>query len=168
MQKEVWRDEKVFLCFFFCSFLQSLMLKPLTRRQRLIAVLKIGHLLVVVTHQITGGNTGGFLKFVDPSGGPGDGGQILAPDGFLGDWSGLISTGTISFDYKIFDLNVANAVDRNPIVRISGASGVSADYNLEAATSTTDWENVLIPLSSEVWEVNGGSWDGLLSKCNGV
>ena len=77
-------------------------------------------------------DSGGYLEFIDRSGG---GGFVWAPDSWLGDWSSLDGFASISYDHRIFA--ASGGTGRVPHeIRISGAGG-EARWYADAPTSGT-------------------------------
>lgn len=111
-----------------------------------------------VSWQSSGGNPGGYLRHVDDSALPTD---IFAPSKFLGDWSSAKDIGSISFDHRIFQTGVLNAILPYEIGISGGAN--SAILNFTPATGATDWVTLTAPLTESEWSVTG-SWDDLLSS----
>ncbi|WP_419656295.1 uncharacterized protein Dvar_53900 [Desulfosarcina variabilis str. Montpellier] len=107
---------------------------------------------------VTWESSEGYLKFKDT--GPGTGGRIYAPAEYLRNWACFSE---LSFDYKVIAMNVANAVERSPIVKIVGPGG-EADYNLPAASGPADWETITIPLDEASWNIVSGSWNDLIDS----
>jgi hypothetical protein len=112
----------------------------------------------------SGGNPGGYARFVD---GFSTGGMIFAPAKFLGDWSGLDETGSITFDQKVF--RTGNYSSRgNRFVSISGPGG-EADWLGDSAPASCqsnpacDWTGFVVPLNEASWTVSSGSWSALLT-----
>jgi hypothetical protein len=110
-----------------------------------------------VSWQSSGGNLGGYLRFVDS--GPADGGQIIAPSSFLGEWTGF-ENGTLSFDFAVFETQ-APTFTRS--VQISGPGGV-AIWTGPNFGGVVDWTPVTAAILESEWDVSSGDWNNLLAN----
>ncbi len=108
----------------------------------------------------SGGNPGGYARFVQQGPAPTD---ITAPLSFLGNWSELNNVGTISFDHALFDVGPGNKVYYPYSVAISG-SGNSATWTGQTPGAATDWVHLNVPLIENQWVVESGSWSQLLEN----
>ena len=106
-----------------------------------------------------GGNPGGYARHEDSTG---NATFLLAPSSFLGDWSSLNGTGTISFDHKIFSAGtgINNFVAYQ--VAISGPDG-SAIWLGSTPNQATDWLSITAPIVETSWSVTG-TWLDILSN----
>lgn len=112
-----------------------------------------------LTYQSSGGISGGFARFDDISGTGGDG-WIIAPSKFLGDWSGLNGTGTLSWYHTV--LSPGGGPTFVPAgVSISGPGG-SASWQSPNLLATY-WQFFSVPVDPSVWSVTG-SWSALLAN----
>lgn len=123
-----------------------------------------------ITHADTGGNPGGYVRFVDASSAST---YISAPNKFLGDYAtlGLENTGVITFDHKIFDST--EVVKYGPYrVYLFGNNGVEATWTGPEPVVTdgkTPWVTVTAPLiQSDGWQVTGGTWSELMQDVTGL
>ena len=107
----------------------------------------------------TDGNPDGYVRFLDASG---NFTYIAAPEEFLGDWSLLDGTGSISYDHKIFSTGGGVQAFTPYRIEISGSGG-SALWAGDRPSGTTDWVHVEALLNEQDWNVNSGSWTDLLS-----
>ncbi|MBL8047551.1 MAG: hypothetical protein JNJ45_02610 [Chthonomonas sp.] len=105
-----------------------------------------------VTHQVAGGNLGGHLQFADS--GPANGGQIVAPNTYLGNWlTSYGANGTFSLDYRVVRAGVFMPFPMG--VTITGTSGSmshSFPGNFTAAFGWTNWSSAL---NANTWSVSG-------------
>ena len=109
-------------------------------------------------------DSGGYLEFIDNSGG---GGFVWAPDAWLGDWSSLDGFATISYDHRIFA--ASGGTSRVPHeIRIAGAGGEARWYADSATTSTTGWITLSAQLDREDWTMISGTWDALLGEIDSL
>ena len=108
----------------------------------------------------TGGNPTGCMKSKDID--PHSGAQVIAPSGFLGDWSDLDGIGYVRYDSKVFDLS-GFPITNEPRITITGPAG-TASYTF-AAPCTTFWQTYQVSLTEALWTVNPpGAWDALLAN----
>jgi hypothetical protein len=105
----------------------------------------------------TEGNPGGHLRSGD-TGGVFD--FAIAPEKFLGSWSALDGTGTLSFDHRLFSVGVVNFFG-NYFVEIVGPGG-TARWSTSGPDGPTDWVSLAAPIQESAWSVTSGSWDALL------
>ncbi len=110
--------------------------------------------------QSAGGNPGGFVGFTDL--GPADGGQLIAPAAYLGDWSAADGVGSLSLDMILFDLGTGVPFT-TPTVIISGPGG-SASWSGPVPTGTFGWTNFVASVSVGSWSVSSGAWLALLAN----
>jgi hypothetical protein len=113
-----------------------------------------------LTWQSTGGNPGGYIRFEDL--GPANGGQLIAPASYLGDWSAANGVGFLSIDYTIFRLGVGPPFTAPGFI-ITGPGG-SASWYGPVPTSTFPWTTFTVPINSGVWNVTSGTWTALLAN----
>ncbi len=111
-----------------------------------------------VTWVGAGGNPGGFMRFSDT--GPADGGQLIAPAGFLGDWLALYgANGLFSLDYELL-----SAATREPFpmwIKITGSNGGYIAQNLPGNFgSSFGWTTFTSALDSASWLVSAGATRG--------
>ena len=119
---------------------------------------------------ITGGNPGGYYRFQDSTSGSG---FVRAPAKFLGDWSALDGTGSLSYDHRIFDFGGDVSAVLGFEVRLFGANGNAeaqavVEYPPTFPPTPTDWNSVSIPIDELQWNVIQGSWAALLADIEDV
>ena len=115
-----------------------------------------------LTWHASGGNPGGYIGFIDM--GPANGGELIAPAAYLGDWSAGNGVGNISLDLTIFTLN-GGVPFTTPTLTISGPGG-SATWSGPVAPLSMPWTNFVAPLNQSSWFVSAGTWAGILSNVN--
>ncbi len=114
----------------------------------------------VVVHASPDGNPGGYARMSLGGVGRTD---IEAPASYLGDWTALDGSGLLEFDHWIV------AIGGLPIgppympyeVYIEGPGG-QARF-LSAATAQTSWTTASVPIQDQAWNVEAGTWSGLLA-----
>lgn len=110
-----------------------------------------------VSWSSTGGNPGGYMRFVDATGNPS---WITAPPRFLGSWLGF-EGGILSYDHSLINTgsNVNNILPYR--VEISGPGGVAESLH-KAPSGVTNWTTISTPLVETSWTVLSGTWTTLL------
>ena len=111
----------------------------------------------------TGGNTGGYLRFADT--GPANGGQVIAPAAFLGDWlTDYGSTGLFSVDYEVIQAGTYQPFTM--AVYITGAGGrIGRGFAPWDAFGTQfPWTTFTVSLAPADWVVLSGTFAGALSN----
>lgn len=111
----------------------------------------------VFSHSTTGGNPGGYARFLDNSGG-GDTGWLAAPAKFLGDWSALDYGGVLAWHHRVVNAGGSPTLG-NLQVRISGPGG-QATYT--GPLAQTAWSTITVPIDRNQWTLDSGGWDALL------
>lgn len=108
----------------------------------------------------TGGNPGGFLLAID---GTNPNGIMRAPGKYLGNWTPLDGTGTLSFDHKVIDLG-AGVFEVGPYtVDIAGPTTSATWTSTTAPNGVTPWVNIVVPIEESAWSVTSGTWAALLA-----
>ncbi len=111
------------------------------------------------TWESVDGNPDGYVRHSDVGV---TSGQINAPASYLGDWTNLNGTGSISFDHKIFSTGfIGIIVDYE--INISGPGGESAKWTSTGPIGETDWVTLSAQIEEPSWVVVG-TWDSLLSS----
>ncbi len=118
-----------------------------------------------VSWQGSGGNPGGYLQFVDA--GPANGGQIISPAAFNGDWlSTYGATGSFSLDYKLF---AAGSFQLFPMfVQITGSGGVISQNLPGNYASPFGWTSYSNTLQAGNWNLDSGTFTGCLTNVTEV
>lgn len=111
-----------------------------------------------------------------PTGGNGDGfifGGIVedenitagafAPAEYLGNWTSLDNTGSLSFDFKRFDNGDDPRAFFPLIVQIAGPGG-NATWTGPTIVNPTDWTNYVVPIEQGAWSIDDGTWADILSN----
>ncbi|MFQ5468936.1 MAG: hypothetical protein ACE5EH_01385 [Gammaproteobacteria bacterium] len=111
-----------------------------------------------VSFSAPGGNPGGYVRNVDS--GP-TGGHISAPTKFLGDWSSLDGTGTLSWDFKLFSKGPGNI---KPLRAHLFGPGGSASFNSGVIAPVGNWITVDAAIIESQWTLVSGTWAGLLAN----
>jgi len=107
------------------------------------------------------GNGGGYCH-VDDSGSYNSYG--FAPSRFLGEWTPLDGSGLFTIDIRVISGSGTNGGSAE-FVRLSGPGGVahvSLDPS-ELPTAKRVWKTFTYPIDSSVWQLDSGTWTGLLS-----
>jgi hypothetical protein len=111
----------------------------------------------------TGGNGGGYLRFADA--GPANGGQVIAPAAFLGDWLSDYGTkGLFSVDYEVISAGTFEPFTM--AVYITGAGGKIGKGFAPWANFGTPfgWTTFTVSLAPADWVVLSGTFSGALSN----
>ncbi len=111
----------------------------------------------LLTHELTGGNPGGYIQNIDQGQ---TAGNILAPAVFLGDWSILDGVGTLSWDFNLIDPGVGNIV---PLTASIFGPGGSATFNSGIIAPIGNWITITAIIDESAWSVNTGTWISLLA-----
>ena len=109
-----------------------------------------------------GGNTGGYLSFADT--GPADGGQVIAPAAFLGDWlTDYGPTGLFSVDYEVIQAGTFQPFTM--AVYITGTGGkIGKGFAPWGDFGTAfPWTTFTVSLAPADWVVLNGTFAGALS-----
>ncbi len=110
--------------------------------------------------EATTGNPAGCMRVNDDA--TGDMNRAYAPVKFLGDWSGADAFDTLSAD--IFLNQIATAyVASNFVFRITGPGGQATGI-LNPKPPFQSWITYKISLSSADWQLNSGTWAGLMQN----
>ena len=112
---------------------------------------------VGVSWQSAGGNPNGYLRFEDS--GPANGGQLLAPSSFLGDWS-IYQGGTLRYDFKVFQ---TQAPTFSRMVSIRGNGGL-ATWKGPKFCGPIDWTTITVPIVEDAWSVSSGKWEDIIKN----
>jgi hypothetical protein len=91
--------------------------------------------------------------------------QVRAPAEFLGDWSLLNGVGEIRLDTRCVNPD-GSPITGTPRVTLFGLNG-QASYTWTEVVST-QWKTYSAPLREESWQVNSGTWGGLLASVTKV
>ena len=113
---------------------------------------------VEITWEPSGGNTGGFLKAVDESGGSA---RIVAPAKFLGCWLDWEGIGAVRFDAIVLN-SFGDPIESPPKVWLEGPGG-KASYAF-AELPTTSWQTFEVSIDEALWTVSNGTWVDLLAN----
>ncbi len=122
----------------------------------------------VFSHAPSGGNPGGYAHFED-SPTMSNGGYILAPATYLGEWTVFDGEAVFAYDQNIFDPGaVASYVDAT-IVLIGNSGADRAVWTLDQSPTTTgQWFTFEAVLDSSLWTMTSGSWQALLTNVEEV
>jgi len=116
-----------------------------------------------VTWAASGGNPGGYARHEDSSS---EGTFLWAPAKFLGDWSSLDGTGSLSFDHKLFTSGAGVRTIAPYTVLLSGPAG-AAEWTSPGPSGTppfdTPWLSFTANLVESEWTITQGSWTALLA-----
>ncbi len=116
-----------------------------------------------VSFAAVGGNPGGFARFDDKSA---TGGVLIAPSKFLGNWSALDGSETISYDFRT--ITSGSHIGAGPRrIELEGPGGVAAFFgSLPCAGQfcSSSFETIVAPLIEANWTVTSGSWLALLAN----
>ena len=116
-----------------------------------------------VTWSSNGGNSGGYLRFADT--GPADGGQILAPSSFLGDWLALYgTTGSISIDYEVIQAGTFQPFTMAVYITGTGGKIGLGFAPWDAFGSSFGWTTFSRTFVPANWVVLSGTFSGALSN----
>lgn len=115
-----------------------------------------------ISWQSSAGNPGGYARFTDPFNGPGNGGQMVAPNTFHGNWlTQYGATGIFSIDYRVFTPGTNTPFDM--WVVITGSGGKIANSLPGNYSTAFNWTTFSRSLAEVNWDVQSGSWAGALS-----
>ena len=114
--------------------------------------------------QSDGGNPGGFVRFAESGVPPYT--SLAAPTTFLGDWSSLDGIGSLRYDFRLF----SSTPDSTAGIMVTGGFGGSGSmfWRQPVTAGTLGWETVVAPLNPTSWEIQGGTWDDILSNVTEV
>jgi hypothetical protein len=109
----------------------------------------------------SGGDGGGFCQVSDASGWS----YAYAPSRFLGDWSSLDGTGSLTIDIRRLSYSGA-PINIPDFIRISGPGGTAVVPLLAAELPPVGrvWKAYTFPLQQSAWSVTSGTWAGLLAN----
>jgi hypothetical protein len=108
----------------------------------------------------TGGNPGGYLRWADYN--PSQ--WLVAPTQFLGDWLLFDSTGTLTFDQKVFSRGIYTGGVGGYVVAIAGSTGTAYWYG-SAVSSSSNWITLNVPIVESGWILSTGAvWEDLLKN----
>lgn len=100
-----------------------------------------------------------YVRFVDRFGGYS---YIIAPPGYLGDWSAFDGLGSILWEHRLFTTGAVQAFAPYS-VRLAGPGG-AAVWTGPAPTGPTGWVELAAPIREEAWDLLRGTWPGLLAE----
>ncbi|MFT7670448.1 MAG: hypothetical protein ACI8X5_003157 [Planctomycetota bacterium] len=103
------------------------------------------------------GNPGGCLRFMDPSS-PTT--FAKAPADYHGDWSTLDGNGILRFEHRVVS-HASGCGHKGYSVILEGPGGKAQWAG--AQTEHSGWQVVNVPIHSAAWNVQSGTWSGLLS-----
>jgi len=108
----------------------------------------------------SGGNGGGYF-YVDDA--VSFHSYAYAPSRFLGDWTPLDGSGTVTIDIRVRGGEGTNSGSAE-FIRLSGPGGVAHVPldPLELPTATRVWKTFSYDIDSSVWQLDSGTWAGLL------
>jgi hypothetical protein len=86
---------------------------------------------------------------------------VVAPTAFRGDWSGLIDSGTLSYDMTLIDTPQPSTVLPYE-VQVSGPGG-SLVWTSPGSSVPTPWIRHTIGIDEGSWTLNSGSFAGTLA-----
>ena len=114
--------------------------------------------------QSDGGNPGGFVRFAENGVPPYT--SIIAPASFVGDWSSLDGMGSLRYDFRLF----GGTPDTTAGIMVTGGFGTSGSmfWRQPVTAGALGWETVVAPLNQSSWEIQGGTWDDILSNVTEV
>jgi len=107
------------------------------------------------------GNPGGCLRINDDATGAMN--RAFAPVKFLGDWSSATSSDTLKADIFLHQIS-GGYVSSNFVFRIIGPGGQQATGILNPTPTSDIWTTYKISLNSADWQLNSGTWSGLLAN----
>jgi len=109
----------------------------------------------------SGGNPDGYMRSYDLDGNELN--RASAPPQYLGDWSGMSETDTLSVDYYFDNFNSFPLFDNGYIFRIDGPGGSA--YALPGSSNAPphlEWATRKVAIKEEDWVVTSGHWDDLV------
>ena len=111
--------------------------------------------------EASGGNPGGYIRYDNNLG---SSAQISAPEKFLGNWSDLNETGTITYEAKIFSTGSIYKIGHYGLM-IKGPGG-EANWTGPEPNPSAEWLTLFVPIQEQDqrWTVISGSWDAILSE----
>ena len=110
--------------------------------------------------QSEGGNPGGYLRSIDPAGGPNT--DAIAPEKFLGSWTSLDGQGTLSYHFQVFEGQAAPI--ETPSVTISGPGGSATALTSTGPVDLGTWVNCSVAIQAAAWTMESGTWSALLDS----
>ena len=108
----------------------------------------------------SGGTPGGYARFDDVTS---NHTFLFAPPSYLGDWSGLDGTGSISYDHNMIWLTPSGFAATPYTVKISGPGG-EATWTGSIATRLPGWDTKTALISESEWNIDSGTWDAILAN----
>lgn len=107
------------------------------------------------------GNAGGYCKVTDATGTS----YALAPSRYLGDWSSLNGSGSLTIDLRILS-HSGTPVDVPEFIQLSGPGGTAVVAMPAADLPPVGrvWRTYAFPLQASAWTVTAGTWTGLLTN----
>ncbi len=114
------------------------------------------------TWEPAGGNPEGYVRHTDVGA---NAGEINSPAAYLGDWTNLDGTGSISFDHKLFSTGfIGSAGIADYEIIIFGSGGERAKWTSAGPSGVTGWITLSAPIKESSWLVEVGPWNSLLSS----
>ncbi|MFO0859867.1 MAG: hypothetical protein U0570_04860 [Phycisphaerales bacterium] len=108
---------------------------------------------------LTGGQSGGYLRFTDALG---NATGVAAPSAFWGGWSHLNGVGSISYFLRVF--KVGQVSGREPLrVILQGPGGRAVWKRSDSPAAPTGWTLITVPLVAGEWTQELGTWEGTLA-----
>lgn len=112
------------------------------------------------SHQSSGGNPGGYARWVDVSGPNGDG-WAVAPADYRGSWASLTTYGALKWDHRI--VNPGNGTTfLNGRAEISGPGG--AAFYQSPVQMNSNWTTFSAPIKQPSWSITSGTWASLVTN----
>ncbi|MBL8745452.1 MAG: hypothetical protein JNK58_03755 [Phycisphaerae bacterium] len=109
----------------------------------------------------TGGNSAGHLYGAMPDEQNITAGAF-APAEFLGNWTSLDGSGSISFDYRRFSNGETPRAFFPLTIQIAGPGG-NATWNGPIINKPGDWTTYIAPINQAAWTLDDGDWNELLA-----
>ena len=109
------------------------------------------------------GNPGGCLQIDDDA--IGEWGLATAPPAYLGDWSAFAPTDSLVYD--AIHIPLGSQTGNPPVMfRIEGPGGAATAT--QAGFPAHVWNHFAIPIDPTAWEMQTGTWTGLISNVTAV
>ncbi len=108
-----------------------------------------------------GGNPDGYINSYDLDGNEWN--RASAPPQYLGDWSAMSESDTLSVDYYFNNFNSYPLLDNGYIFRIDGPGGSA--YALPGSSNAPphlEWTTRKVAINEDNWVVTSGNWDELI------
>jgi hypothetical protein len=116
-----------------------------------------------LTWEPSGDESGGFARFEDAST---MSDLARAPSDYLGDWSWMDGVGYLRWDQRVFRLGHDPSIGDYRAV-IAGPGG-RAVFTLPGPAGVTDWVPIVAHIYEGVWDIETGSWPGILAQVDSV